>query len=33
MGEDDIVVDESPSRSKWAEKIMQAAGELDGNPQ
>ena len=30
---DDIVVDESPSRPKWAEKIIQAAGELAGNPQ
>ena len=30
---DDIVVDESPSRPKWVEKIIQAAGELAGNPQ
>ena len=30
---DDIVVDDSPSRPKWDEKIIQAAGELAGNPQ
>jgi len=31
--EDDISVYDSPSRPKWAEKIVQAAGELAGNPQ
>ena len=30
---DEIFVDESPSRPKWAEKIIQVAGELVGNPQ
>ena len=30
---DDIVLDESPSRLKWAEKIIQAVGELASNPQ
>ena len=30
---DDIVVDDSPSRPKWAQKIIQAAGELAGTPQ
>ena len=29
----DIFVDESPSSPKWDEKIIQAAGELAGNPQ
>ena len=33
MGVDDIFVYDSPSRPKWDEKIIQAAGELDGNPQ
>ena len=33
VAEDDISVDDSPSRPKWAEKIVQAAGELAGNPQ
>ena len=28
-----IAVDDSPYRPKWAEKIVQAAGELTGNPQ
>ena len=32
MNEYDIFVDDSPSRPKWAEKIIQAAGELAGNP-
>ena len=27
-----ISIYDSPSRSKWAEKIIQAAGELAGNP-
>ena len=31
--EDEIYVYESPSRTKWAEKIVQAARELAGNPQ
>ena len=30
---DDIFVYESPSRPKWAEKIIQVARELAGNPQ
>ena len=30
---DEISVDESPSRPKWDEKIIQAAWELDRNPQ
>ena len=29
----EIFVDESPSRPKWDEKIIQVAGELVGNPQ
>ena len=29
----EIYLYESPSRPKWAEKIIQAAGELAGNPQ
>ena len=29
----DIFVYDSPSRPKWDEKIIQAAGELAGNPQ
>ena len=29
----EIVVYESPSRPEWDEKIIQAAGELAGNPQ
>ena len=33
MDEDDFSIDESPSRPKWAEKIIQAAGELAGIPQ
>ena len=33
VSEDDISVDDSPSRPKWAEKIVQAVGELAGNPQ
>ena len=33
MSIDDIVLNDSPSRPKWAENIIQAAGELDGNPQ
>ena len=32
VAEDDIVVYESPSRPNWAEKIVQAARELAGNP-
>ena len=28
----DISVDDSPSRPKWAEKIVQVAGELASNP-
>ena len=31
--EDDITVDDLPSRPKWDEKIVQVAGELAGNPQ
>ena len=31
--EDDIYVYESPCRPKWAEKIVQEAGELAGNSQ
>ena len=33
MDEDDISSYYSPSRTKWAEKILQDAGELVGNPQ
>ena len=33
VAEDDISVYDSPSRPKWAEKIVQAVGELAGNPQ
>ena len=33
MAVDEIFVYDSPSRPKWAEKIIQAAGELAGNPQ
>ena len=33
MSIDDIVLNDSPSRPKWDEKIIQAAGELAGNPQ
>ena len=33
MDVDYIVVYDSPSRPKWDEKIIQAAGELAGNPQ
>ena len=33
FNEYDISVDDSPSRPKWAEKIVQAAEELAGNPQ
>ena len=29
----DITVDDSPSRPKWAETIVQAVGEMAGNPQ
>ena len=32
MAEDDISIYDSPSSPKWAEKIIQAAGELAGNP-
>ena len=32
VAEDDISVDDSPSRPKWDEKIVQAIGELAGNP-
>ena len=32
MYEHDIVVHESPSRPKWAEKIIQVAAKLAGNP-
>ena len=32
ISEYDIVEDDSPSRPKWAEKIVQAAGESAGNP-
>ena len=32
MDKDDISIDDSPSRPKWAEKIIQALGELAGNP-
>ena len=33
MDEYYIVVDDSPSSPNWAEKIIQVAGELAGNPQ
>ena len=33
VAEDDISVDDSPSRPKWDEKIVQEAGELAGNSQ
>ena len=33
VDENDIYVDDSPSRPKWAETIVQAAGELARNPQ
>ena len=33
MYEDDFFVYESPSSPKWAEKIIQVVGGLDGNPQ
>ena len=32
VAEDDISIDKSPSRPSWVEKIVQAAGELAGNP-
>ena len=33
MAVNEIFVDDSPSRTKWDEKIIQAVGELVGNPQ
>ena len=33
MAVDDTDLYDSPSRPKWAEKIIQAEGELAGNPQ
>ena len=33
VAEDDISVDDSPSRPKWADKIVQEDGELAGNSQ
>ena len=32
VAEDDISIYDSPYRPKWDEKIVQAAGELTGNP-
>ena len=33
VAKDDIFVDDSPSRPKWDENIVQATRELAGNPQ
>ena len=33
MAVDEIFVDDSPSRTKWAEKFIQAVKEFAGNPQ
>ena len=32
FSEDDIYIYDSPYRPKWAENIVQAVGELEGNP-